>query len=216
MISERSVELPWLLIKAGMPHRILDIGAADAVYHGVLFELCRELYCVDTRDFNSTVPMRKVIGSAHSMPAEWTSGFDLVTCISTLDHVGLDAYGNTIFDGLLELVVAEIKRVTAPGGRLLFTVPIGQRATYSSNIGGQQVFDFEQIAELFSDQDWNLESVVTWILMDSGDYVQVAPADVVNAKYLEWRAEAVAGFELVRLDPDNLLESDANLDEDSE
>jgi hypothetical protein len=59
------------------------------------------------------VPANVFIGSAGKLPDAWTAHFDLVTCISVLDHVGLDAYGNATDSNLIDDVMTEIERVLA-------------------------------------------------------------------------------------------------------
>lgn len=199
MLSERSVELPWLIAHIGRPQKLLDIGSADAAYLGILYELCRHLYLCDTRPLTPIVPCQMFTGSAHQLPPQWGGMFDLVTCVSVLDHVGLDAYGNTTDDGLLPAVVGEIERVLAPGGRLLLTVPFGRAQVTKHPGGGQRIFDQEMLMGLFGGTRWRCESGQTWLLQD-GCYapVQIAFANAVEAGYAEWRAEACVGMELVK------------------
>lgn len=198
MLSERSVELPWLIAHIGRPQRLLDIGSADAAYLGILYELCRHLYLCDTRPLTPVVPCQMFTGSAHKLPPQWGGMFDLVTCVSVLDHVGLDAYGNETDDTLLPAVVGEIERVLVPGGRLLLTVPFGKAQVTKHPGGGQRIFDLNTILGLFNDTLWSLESMNTWLLRD-GKYVEVAPVGAMAAGYAEWRAEACVGMEIVKL-----------------
>lgn len=197
-LTERSVELPWLLTHIGTPRRLLDIGSADAAYVPVLYELCRDLYLCDTRPFVATVPAEKHIGSAHRLPQEWTDCFDLVTCVSMLDHVGLDAYGNSTDDAMLPAVIAEMGRVLISGGRLLVTAPVGRAQVTKHPGGGQRIFDLGELLALFDESVWNTIQVRTWRLVGE-HYQPVASVEVADAEYLEWRAEAVAALEVRRV-----------------
>lgn len=197
-LTERSVELPWLIAHIGQPKRLLDIGSADATYIGLLYELCRDLYLCDTRKFTPSVPAQVHVGSAHELPSAWGGLFDLVTCVSVLDHVGLDAYGNTTDDDLIDGVLSEIERVLAPGGRLLLTVPFGRYQVTTHPGGGQRVFDEETLFGLFPFETWGVKSARAWRLCDT----HYEPCDeldeAADAGYAQWRAEACICLELIR------------------
>ncbi len=198
MLSERSVELPWLIANIGRPNRLLDIGSADGVYTGILYEMCRDLTLCDTREFTPTVPATVFIGSAHRLPLDWTGKFDMVTCLSVLDHVGLDAYGNATDVDLIDAVITEIERVTVTGGRLLLTVPFGRSQVTRHPAGGQRIFDKEEIMDLFPPDLWTCLSAHVWRL--GGDYYESCMfEDAATANYAQWRAEACIGLELRRL-----------------
>lgn len=197
MLTERSVELPWLISRIGRPKRILDIGSADGVYTGILYELCRDLCLCDTRPFEPNVPAQVFTGSAHELPLAWNGTFDLVICLSVLDHVGLDAYGNATDDGLVDGVLTAIERVIAPGGRLLLTVPFGRYQVTTHPQGGQRVFDEETLLGLFPQESWQVLAMQTWILQDD-HYAPCAAQDAALAGYEQWRAGACMALELER------------------
>ena len=198
MLSERSMELPWLIANIGTPKRMLDIGSADAVYLGILYELCRDLYLCDTRPIKKTVPAYHFAGSAHNLPQAWTNHFDLVTCLSVLDHIGLDAYGNSQDDSMMEAVIREIERVLSPGGRLLLTVPYGRAQLTKHPGGGQRVFDLDTLLGLFHADTWRAIDLSVWKL-DGDGYVDSDTTDAAGAEYHTWRAGACIALELVRL-----------------
>lgn len=197
-VTERSVELPWLISRIGRQRRVLDIGSVDATYTGMLYELCRELYLCDTREFKPTVPATLFIGSASELPAAWSKTFDLVTCVSMLDHVGLDAYGNATDSNLIDDVLSAIERVLLPGGRLLLTVPFGRYQVTTHPGGGQRVFDEETLFGLFPESAWTVKATQVWRL--KGDYYECCTMkEAADADYAQWRAGACVALELIRL-----------------
>ena len=73
--------------------------------------------------------------------------FDLVWCISSLEHIGMDnsTYGESRSDGATaEGALAEMLRVTRAGGMILVTVPYGK----SENHGWFRNFDQESWQDL--------------------------------------------------------------------
>jgi len=73
--------------------------------------------------------------------------FDLVWCISSLEHIGMDnsGYGESGSDGATaEGALAEMLRITRAGGSILVTVPYGKR----ENHGWFRNFDLESLQDL--------------------------------------------------------------------
>jgi hypothetical protein len=71
-----------------------------------------------------------------------------VSCMHTVEHIGLGRYGDPIDpDGDLK-AIAELKRVLAIEGNLLFVVPIGKPKVY---FNAHRVYSYEQIMDYFSD-----------------------------------------------------------------
>ena len=54
------------------------------------------------------------------------ASFDLILCISTVEHVGLPIYGQHEFPHGDILAMRHVRSLLAPGGRLLVTVPFGR------------------------------------------------------------------------------------------
>jgi len=73
--------------------------------------------------------------------------FDLITCVSTIEHVGLVGYyGNRLQDDEGDLVAAqEITRILKPGGTLLLTVPYQREYAYRP---GVRVYDDRRLCRL--------------------------------------------------------------------
>src|SRR3989338_10863405 len=75
------------------------------------------------------------------------SSVSSLSCLHTVEHIGLGRYGDAIDpDGDIK-AIKELKRVLAPGGNFLFVVPIGKpRIEFNAH----RVYSYEQIMEYFS------------------------------------------------------------------
>jgi SAM-dependent methyltransferase len=132
--SERLVEVPWVLSRYRGEARVLDVGTAyaEAEYVAALEALgARQLVGVDlARPQQQTPPSFPVArGDVRRLPFAADS-FDLILCVSTLEHVGRD---NSVYgleaerdeEGML-VALRELRRILARRGRLLLTVPCGE------------------------------------------------------------------------------------------
>jgi glycosyltransferase involved in cell wall biosynthesis len=71
-----------------------------------------------------------------------------LSCMHTIEHIGLGRYGDPIDpDGDLK-AIAELVRVLAPGGSLLFVTPIGKSRI---QFNAHRIYSYEQIMEYFSE-----------------------------------------------------------------
>ena len=130
-MDERPIEMGWTLGRYRGEPRVLDVGYAFAepVWLAALLALRpRELTGVDiaARD----VPgITTTVADLRRLPFPARS-FDIIFCISTLEHVGAD---NTRYGAALEhdssgpsAALSELRRVVARNGRILVTVPCGE------------------------------------------------------------------------------------------
>jgi SAM-dependent methyltransferase len=127
--NDRSVEVPWALARVGSARRVLDVGCSTSHY---LAELAREEprrgRCVYGLDPDAPQPIRNVgvVKGTVVVPPFPTGTFDLILCISTVEHIGLPIYGQREFPHGDTLAMRHMRRLLAPGGRLLVTVPFGR------------------------------------------------------------------------------------------
>lgn len=84
-------------------------------------------------------------GNLHALPFDDQSVAS-ISCMHTIEHVGLGRYGDPIDpDGDIK-AISEMKRVLAVGGNLLFVVPVGKpRIEYNAH----RVYGYEQVLEYF-------------------------------------------------------------------
>jgi SAM-dependent methyltransferase len=165
-IDERVVEYPWVFDRMSALDRsggrVLDAGSV--LNHKRILDLWREARyspaSIVTLAYEGTAvvsnSIRYEFADLRHLPYrdEW---FSTVLCISTIEHVGLD---NTIYGaaraettdptaGALE-AMEELRRVTAPRGVLLLSVPFGMQ----SNRGWLRVFDAEDLDRLTTHPGW--------------------------------------------------------------
>ena len=135
--DERAIEIAWVLSRYRGEPRVLDVGYAFAepAYHAALLELdVPDLVGADLAE--ADVPgLRTVAADVRELPFA-DGSFDVVFCVSTLEHVGLDnrQYGLPEEHDAAEQerALRELARVLGPSGRLLVTVPCGEPADHGS------------------------------------------------------------------------------------
>ena len=134
--DERVVELPWV-ISQEPGGRVLDAGSAlnHSWFLDVLLPRVEGLHIVTLAPEEAAFTERGVsyvYSDLRELP--YCDGlFDTIVSVSSLEHVGMDntRYGATARpaddpDGALAQAVTELRRVLAPGGRMLLTVPYGR------------------------------------------------------------------------------------------
>jgi SAM-dependent methyltransferase len=136
--DERVVELPWVLARL-RGDRALEVGYAfaEAPYlAALLLAGFDELTGVDLAEAD-VHGMTTVRADIRDLPFD-NGTFDLVLCVSTLEHVGADNTGYGLEaeeDAAARLApplaaLRELRRVLAPDGRLLITMPCGEPGDY--------------------------------------------------------------------------------------
>lgn len=106
-------------------------------------------------DFYDYRPAKLFLSQLKSMPADLLSlpfkdnSIPSLSCMHTVEHVGLGRYGDAIdYDGDLK-AVKELKRVLAVGGHLLFVVPLGRESRIFFN--AHRVYTKQHVLDLFAE-----------------------------------------------------------------
>ena len=98
-----------------------------------------------------------------------------LSCMHTIEHIGLGRYGDPLDpDGDLK-AIAELKRVLAPGGSLLFVAPIGKPKIM---FNAHRIYSYAQITSYFADLDLKEFALVP----DRGALVYQATAELAGAQ----------------------------------
>jgi SAM-dependent methyltransferase len=97
-----------------------------------------------------------------------------------VEHIGLGRYGDVIdWDGDLK-AINELRRVVAPGGTLLFVVPIGGKARIQFN--AHRIYTYDQVISYFPEFILCEFSLIPDELSDGG-LVRNASKELSNMQY---------------------------------
>ena len=123
------MEVPWTRQRVGAARRVLDVGCSTSDYLADLARTGshhdRHIYGLDP---DAPQPIRNVgaVKGTIVAPPFPPASFDLILCISTVEHIGLPIYGQHEFPHGDVLAMRHVRRLLTPGGRLLLTVPFGR------------------------------------------------------------------------------------------
>ena len=115
-----------------------------------------------------------------NLPFADNSIFSL-SCMHTIEHVGLGRYGDPIDPGADVKAISELKRVLTPGGNFLFVVPIGSKPIIEFN--AHRIYTYEQILSLMKDLELKEFSLIPEHEKDGGLILNADPSLVSKERY---------------------------------
>jgi SAM-dependent methyltransferase len=98
-----------------------------------------------------------------------------LSCMHTIEHIGLGRYGDPIDPNGDLKAVLELKRILAENGSLLFVTPIGKPKI---QFNAHRIYSYEMIMEMFE----GLKLMEFSLITDSGDFIENANPDIVKAQ----------------------------------
>lgn len=111
-------------VAALAPSKHVDVGSR-VDYVGFLAAAVCEVTFVDIRPLEANLPrLRSVAGSVLEMPFA-TGSLPSISCLHVAEHIGLGRYGDPLDPLGTRKAASELARVLAPGGVLLFSLPVG-------------------------------------------------------------------------------------------
>ena len=126
--------------------------------------------------------LRSVQAAVQDWETEET--FDAVTCLSTVEHIGLGAYGESQSgEGADVAAMRRIRELAKPGGVLVLTVPYGVKGQNEV----QRTYDRAGLEELI--EGWEVDDLTilshvdstTWVIEDGDSSSPVEQVALVTA-----------------------------------
>jgi SAM-dependent methyltransferase len=159
------------IVKQINPIKHIDISST--------LHFCAQLSAFIPVDFYDYRPAPLTLSNLESKRGDLTAlpfadkSIESISCMHTIEHIGLGRYGDPIDpEGDLK-AVKELKRVVATGGNLLFVVPVGKpRIQFNAH----RIYSFEMIEQLFPEFELRNFSLVT----DSNDFIWEANTNLVS------------------------------------
>jgi SAM-dependent methyltransferase len=155
IVSSRIVEYPLALTKLNfpVPSKILDVGCSLSSLSLQMASIGHKVYGIDIVPYNYTHSNFSFFQhDARDLPFE-DDFFDVVTAISTVEHIGLDfsfatlsGTGKVLDNDGDKKALKEIYRVLRKGGTLLISVPIGRWRVTPAH----RCYDNEHLQDLLS------------------------------------------------------------------
>ena len=125
--SERDIEYDFAYRSVtGRQSRILDVGGCDSLLPLVLCKDGHRVTVYDFRPYAGRHPNLSVIQSdflRNTLPA---GSFEVVLMISTIEHIGLGAYGAPVLQDGDFRAINQARRLLVDGGKLVLTFPFNQ------------------------------------------------------------------------------------------
>ncbi len=143
--SERSVEYDWVLENLPSPKgKLLDIGSGASYFpHKLLYEGF-EVYSLEVQKpivQKSRITFKQGDIRDTGFDREF---FDMITLVSTLEHIGLGFYDDPVYpDGDFK-TIKEIERILKRGRFLILTTPFSNSYLES----WQRIYDHERLEKL--------------------------------------------------------------------
>ena len=174
VVNERIAEVPYVLRASGSlapGAQVLDVGAAESTLAFSLAALGYQVTALDLHPYPLEHPNLRAVQAAVQ---DWATDetFDAVTCVSTIEHIGLGAYGEARSAERADLAaMSRIRELTRAGGLLVLTTPYG----VSGKDEVQRTYDRSGLDELL--EGWNVEDLTiishvdstTWVSDDASD-----------------------------------------------
>lgn len=155
--NQRFLEYPWILgqLRSGQGRLLLDVGCTGSLLDHELLARGFRVVGLDIND-NTMRNNREVFVQVNVLKTGLPSEiFDVILVVSTVEHIGLDAYGQDLLNDNADfLAMQELRRLLKPHGILLLTLPYeGKGPTRIHRFGNRGEFlerryDCERLSKL--------------------------------------------------------------------
>jgi len=177
VFSERIIEYPLVFQYLDRDWRsILDFGCMEDLLPIHLASLGYNVTGLDFRSYPFTHTNFEFIQADILSWEPLEEKYDCVISVSTIEHVGLGGYGDSVFEDGDKIAVQKLFTTLKKGGRLIITVPFGKFAIERN----MRVYNHEKLLELIP----NIE-VARFFFKPSrqGEWRETNWAEINNLKY---------------------------------
>lgn len=148
VMTERSIEVPFVISSvtslAESGASVLDVGCSESLIPFELASIAYNVTGIDLREYPLHHPNLTTVAT----PLEdWDTDevFDVVVCLSSIEHFGLGTYGEEVSSERLDHTAMQLLlKMIEPSGLLVMTIPFGE--TDVTPI--QRMYDRDDIDEL--------------------------------------------------------------------
>lgn len=176
--NSRFVEYSWVLrnLDVSSLGRILDVGSTGSTFPILLASFGYDVYSIDVREYDWKPPQNVTFILGDIRHSKFQKGFfDGVTAVSTIEHVGLGRYGDPQDTEGDIRALTEIARILKSGGKLLITIPFGEKAV--TRLG--RVYDSKDLTLLL--EGFQIENV-EFFGFEDGYWFICQGLDLANVK----------------------------------
>ena len=146
--TDRYIEYPFVLKNMPKKGTVLDVGCSGSMFPLLLNAIGFDIYGIDIRVYPVLNKFSFIQSSITESHLE-SNFFDVVTAVSTIEHIGLKGrYG--VRDGSSFLALREIHRILKPNGIFLMTVPFGKEYKETKNHRIYNEFYLGRLLKYFS------------------------------------------------------------------
>jgi hypothetical protein len=159
------------IIRENNPQKHIDISSTLTFCSMLSAFVPTEFYDFRPADL---VLSRLVCGQADLTDLFFETGsVQSISCMHTIEHVGLGRYGGPLDPNGDLKAIGELKRVTAQNGHLFFVTPVGKpRMQFNAH----RIYSYEMISEYFQ----GFELLDFSLVLDNGDFIINADPDLVK------------------------------------
>jgi SAM-dependent methyltransferase len=123
--------------------------------------------------------LRSLEGNLHKLPFDTNSVLS-ISCMHTIEHIGLGRYGDPIDSEGDIKAINELKRVVMHGGNLLFVTPVGKPKI---EFNAHRIYSYEQIISYFDGFELKEFSLIPEDGKNGGILIDANPELVKNESY---------------------------------
>jgi SAM-dependent methyltransferase len=190
--TSRVIENQWILNNLTKEKtKILDVGCCNSFFVFYLLDNGYDTWGIDIRDCPINNFYKQDISKKTTIPG---NSFDIITCVSTIEHIGLGSYGDRK-DGKGDLnAMQEIRRILKPKGLLLLTIPYSSVFKIEKGPSDARLYDSKRLDMLIKGFKIIQEE---HFLMLHGRYEKMSK-NIADNIYPKHRDDSIVCLKLVR------------------